>query len=80
MIERIQAVNNPNFFFLQYAKSSLLVENFFIVPKHFFLPELIEKRKPLAATAQRANWVGCNILLRDIPQNGRIYIVHNDVE
>lgn len=54
MIERIQAVNNPNFFFLQYAKPSLLVENFFIVPKHFFLPELIEKRKPLAATAQRA--------------------------
>lgn len=80
MIERIQAVNNPNFFFLQYAKPSLLVENFFIVPKHFFLPELIEKRKPLAATAQRANWVGCNILLRDIPQNGRIYIVHNGVE
>ena len=36
MIERIQAVNNPNFFFLQYAKPSLLVENFFIVPKHFF--------------------------------------------
>jgi hypothetical protein len=32
-------------------------------------------RKPLAATARRAGWIGCNILLNKIPQDARIPIV-----
>jgi len=39
------------------------------------VPEIIEKRKPLAATARRANWIGSNILLQKIPQIGKIFIV-----
>jgi type II restriction enzyme len=35
----------------------------------------IECRKPLAATAQRAGWIGCNILLNKIPPDARIPIV-----
>lgn len=80
MIERIQAINNPNFFFMQYNKTDLRVKNFMVVPKHFFTPEYIEKRKPLADTAKRAGWVGCNILLKNIPEEGRIYIVKNEEE
>jgi len=26
------------------------------------VPEIIERRKPLAITARRAGWIGCNIL------------------
>lgn len=37
-----------------------------MVPKYFFSPEIIEKRKPLADTAKRAGWIGCNILLNRI--------------
>lgn len=75
MIDRIGCDNNPNFFFLAYEKFNWSVRDFFIVPKHFFVPELIEKRKPLSANAIRANWTGCNILLDKIPSTGKIYLV-----
>lgn len=80
MIERITSINNPNFFFMHYNKSNLKVENFVMVPKYFFSPEIIEKRKPLADTARRAGWVGCNILLNRVPNEGRIFIVQNGKE
>lgn len=51
-----------------------------MVPKYFFSPDIIEKRKPLAETARRAGWTGCNILLNRIPNEGRIYIVQNEKE
>ena len=47
------------------------------MPKHFFVPEIIEKRKPLASSARRAGWIGCNILLDSIPQSGKIFYVQN---
>jgi len=47
------------------------------VPKYFFVPDIIEKRKPLSENARRKGWVGCNILLQDIPQSGRIFFVKN---
>lgn len=50
-----------------------------IVPKQFFVPSIIEKRKPLAETARRAGWTGCNILLSRIPQEGKIFIVRDRV-
>ena len=80
MIERISSINNPNFFFLHYDKRNLNVENFIMVPKHFFSDEIIERRKPLASTARRAGWVGCNILLNKIPEEGRVYIIKNERE
>lgn len=80
MIERINAINNPNFFFLQCGKTDLRVKNLVMVPKHFFVPDIIEKRKPLAETARRAGWIGCNIVLKNIPDEGRIYIVKNEIE
>ncbi len=48
MIERINSANNPNFFFLTYDKDVFKVSNFLIIPKYFFVPNLIEKRKPLS--------------------------------
>lgn len=75
MIERLQSDSNPNFFFLNYNKNSLNISNFIVIPKHFFTPEIIEKRKPLSSTAKRAGWVGCNILLETIPQSGKIFYI-----
>lgn len=80
MIERITSMDNPDFFFLSYSKDDWLVRNFFFVPKHFFTPEIIEKRKPLSANAKRAGWIGCNILLERIPATGRIPIIENGLE
>jgi type II restriction enzyme len=77
MIERLQSNNNPNFFFLNYNLRNLEAVNFFVIPKHFFVPQIIEKRKPLALSAKRAGWIGCNILLQRIPAFGRIFLVKN---
>lgn len=45
MINRITGMNNPDFFFMSYTKSNWLIKDFFFVPKHFFTPEIIEKKK-----------------------------------
>lgn len=77
MIERITSNQNPDFFFMSYSKKDYTVNNLILIPKHFFVPGIIEKRKPLAQTARRAGWVGCNILIEQIPEQGRIPIVSN---
>ena len=74
MIERINSDNNPNFFFLTYSQA-LSVNNFLIIPKQFFKPDMIIKRKPLSITAKRAGWVGCNIDLRKVPESGKVFLV-----
>ena len=43
MISRLADSNNPSFFFLNYEARSLQVKNFMVIPKHFFVPEMIEK-------------------------------------
>jgi len=77
--ERLAASNNPNLFLLNCDLKSLAVVNLFIVPKHFFIRGIIEERKPLAATARRASWIGSNILLSRVPESGKIRIVQNGV-
>ena len=73
--DRLAANEDPNLFLLNYDLQKLSVLNLVIVPEHFFVKEIIEQRKPLAATARRAGWIGSNILLNQIPQSGKIYIV-----
>ena len=64
---------------MNYDLQSLAVVNLFIVPKHFFVRDIIQERKPLAATARRAGWIGSNILLSQIPESGKIHIVKGGV-
>ncbi|MDQ6991489.1 MAG: DpnI domain-containing protein [Mariprofundaceae bacterium] len=75
MINRITSDENPNFFFLTYDKMKWKVNNFLIVPKYYFTPEIIVKRNPLSKNARRAGWIGCNIDITRIPENGRIFLV-----
>lgn len=80
MIERLNSNSNPNFFMLSYDKGSQAVRDFLCVPKHFFVPKLIEMRRPLALTARRAGWVGCNILFDHIPESGKVYFVREGIK
>ncbi|MFZ1982482.1 MAG: DpnI domain-containing protein [Smithella sp.] len=77
MIRRINADNNPHFFFLNYTKNTFEVQNFLVIPKYYFIDDIIEKRKPLGKNARRAGWIGCNILLNSIPQLGKIFLIKN---
>jgi type II restriction enzyme len=58
MRQRLEASNNPNLMLLNYNLTSG-VRNLFVVPKHFFVADVIEKRKPLGPHARRA---GCGWL------------------
>jgi type II restriction enzyme len=77
MIDRLHESNPPSFFLLTYDNMDWEVSSFLVIPKHFIVPTMIERRKPLSPGARRADWVGCNILLRDIPQTGKVYLVRN---
>lgn len=79
MIERLNSSQRPHFFFMGYLQT-FVVNDFFVVPKYFFVPEIIEKRKPLAENARRAGWVGSNILFSKIPKSGQIFYIENGKE
>lgn len=76
-IARLTSNTNPNLLLLGYDKSAREVRNVCVVPKHFFVPEIIQRRKPLKETARRAGWVGSNIRLDQVPEAGRIYVLRN---
>lgn len=77
MIDRITSLDNPSFFFMHY--DCYEVNNLIIVPKCFFTPNVIEKRKPLKEGAHRAGWEGCNILLNNVPEFAKIPIIKNGI-
>ena len=77
MIRRINADNNPHFFFLNYSNNTFEVQNFLVIPKYYFIDDIIEQRNPLGKNARRAGWIGCNILLNSIPQLGKIFLIKN---
>lgn len=74
MIAAIRSDRVPNLVVMQYTES-WKVRNLLLVPYFFFTESAIERRKPLNATARRAGWVGCNILLEEIPSDGKINLV-----
>jgi type II restriction enzyme len=65
----------PNLYALHYHLSGWAVANVILIPSFAFPLSAIEKRKPLSPTADRAGWVGCNILLHAIPPDARIKII-----
>ena len=65
----------PNLYVLYYDLTQWLVRTVILIPHFAFALSAIECRKPLAATARRAGWIGCNILLNKIPEDARISIV-----
>lgn len=72
MIERITGSSAPSFLFLHYQHGRWLVQDLFLVPGFFLSPSAIERRRALGASARRAGWVGCNILLSSLPLDARI--------
>src|SRR6266849_5616091 len=65
----------PNLFVLHYDLDAWAVRTVLLVPHFAFTLSTLEKRPPLAPTARRAGWVGCNILLVRIPPYARIRLI-----
>ncbi len=74
MIESIKNENRPNFLLLHYD-SDYCIQNLLLIPYFFFIENIIEKRKPLSESARRKGWIGCNLLIERIPEEGKIQIV-----
>lgn len=75
MIERARANRSPHFAFLVYEPEHWRVRGLLLVPGHFITPDVIERCPALSHAARRAGWVGCNILAKRIPQDGRLAAV-----
>ena len=65
----------PNLYVLHYDLTAWAVRTVILIPHFAFALSAIEVRPPLAPTARRAGWIGCNILLHKIPADARIPIV-----
>jgi type II restriction enzyme len=70
----IESDNTPNLLALHYSDRWTVV-NLLLIPSFCFSLTAIEKRKPLAETARRAGWIGCNILLGAIAPDAKIPII-----
>ena len=80
IVARLLSKSKPHFFFLHYLIKNYSVNDFFVVPKYFFVPEIIEKRKALSENARRKGWIGSYILFSKIPDSGKIYYIENGKE
>jgi len=76
MIRAIRENVTPHLVVLHYS-IGWTIQNALLIPAFFLAESTIERRKPLAPTARRAGWVGCNILLHEIPPGGKISLVAN---
>ena len=76
MIETIRQGRTPTFLLLEYTKSWSVLRLRAI--HHSLVTEnAIQPRKPLSASARRAGWTGCNIILPAIAIQGQIPLVIN---
>jgi len=79
MMTRLQSDSVPSLMLLRYTAANKMVQDLSVIPKQFFVTDLIEERKPLSQNARRAGWVGCNILIDKVPKAGRIDLVRQRI-
>ncbi|HXC46839.1 MAG TPA: DpnI domain-containing protein [Candidatus Sulfotelmatobacter sp.] len=79
MIEAIRKDETPSIFALHYDPVEWRVRNLILIPRFTYSLKDIFKRQPLSSTAQRHDWVGCDILLGAIPHRARIQVISDGV-
>ena len=76
MLTTIRESKTPTFLLLEYSSVGR-VERLRAIHHSLITETAIKPRKPLALTAKRAGWVGCNILLSDIALQGQISLLES---
>ena len=77
MKRAILSDRTPNLYVLHYDLTQWAVRTVILIPHFAFALSAIECRQPLAPTARRAGWIGCNILLNKIAPDARIAIIES---
>lgn len=75
MAEAIQQDRTPNLFALHYDAGTWSVRNLVLVPRFAYTLSVIRCRKALRPTAERHGWVGCSIVLGEIPPEAKISVI-----
>ena len=75
MLAALQSDAVPHLFLLRYDRNLWNVVDLLLVPSFALSPSALECRRPLSATARRAGWIGCFIVLSNIPVDARIPVV-----
>jgi type II restriction enzyme len=79
MRRAVVADRTPNLIAVHYDLNRWRVRNALLIPRFAFTMSAIERRPPLASTARRTGWVGCNIMLCNIPDDAKIELVREGV-
>jgi type II restriction enzyme len=79
MRDAVRSGNFPNLLALQYDSNSWKVRYLTLIPHFAFSLAAIKERPPLRETARRHGWIGCNIILSNIPPDARIHLVSNGI-
>ena len=75
MLQAVREDRTPNLLLMRYAPTTWRVVDLILIPSFAFPESAIIKRNPLAPTARRAGWIGCNIDLSRIAPEARIPII-----
>ncbi len=75
MRQAVEKAKTPHFLILHYSPLLWRVMSLALIPSFALTISCLEKRKPLALTARRSGWIGCNILLFKIPPDARISLI-----
>lgn len=78
MIKTIREQRTPTFLLLEYSEF-WAIRGLTAIHHSLITEPSIEARKPLALSARRAGWVGCNIVLPAIALDAKIPIIRNGV-
>ncbi len=79
MLEAIRKDETPSIFALHYDPVKWSVSNLILIPRFAYSVKDILKRQPLSSTAERHEWVGCDILLNAVPLSARIPVILDGV-
>lgn len=74
MLAAVQLNRAPNLLILNYGRE-WTIQQLLLIPSVFFTESVLERRPPLNQHARRAGWVGCNFLLSNVPEDGKIPLV-----
>ncbi len=78
LISRVNSNSAPTLCLLG-RDPSWRIESLTAIHSSFLTPWVIEQRSPLASSARRAGWIGCNIRLDRIPTDGEIAVIDEGV-
>jgi type II restriction enzyme len=76
MLDAVQNNMAPNLFVLNYS-AEWTIKWLFLIPSVFFTESVLQRRSPLSSSARRAGWVGCNMLLSNVPNEGKIPVIND---